>query len=69
MKYNSYEDYVKDARTYFEGRELKVPVELMILPKNLFDSFCGIIEFGPGSKNLVNKCKCNCSEKCANHKE
>ena len=70
MKYNSYDEYVIAAKEYFSGREMKVATDLMILPENLFNNFGGIIEFGPGSKDLVNKpaCKCDCKEKCKDHK-
>ena len=60
MKYNSYAEYVEDAKKYYSDRELTIAKDLMILPENLFNSFGGIIEFGPGSKDLVNK-KCKCS--------
>jgi hypothetical protein len=71
MKYNSYAEYVTDAETYFSKKDLKVPVKSMILPEALFNNFNGIIEFGPGSKNMVNKCdgNCKCEVKCENHKD
>lgn len=66
MKYLSYEDYVKDTKEFYKDRKLSVPIEFMILSKEYFDIFNGVIEFGAGSKNLTNKPKCNnCT--CAHH--
>ena len=70
MKFESYDQYVEAAKIHFNGKLLGVPSELMILPKNLFDKFNGVIEFGPGSKHLLNKkCdgNCKCETKCQNH--
>lgn len=62
MKYNSYKEYVEDAKKFYKNRSgLKVPVERMILSEELFNLFDGVIEFGPGSKDYVNKesgCTC-----------
>ncbi len=73
MKYNSYEEYKTAALDYYSKKDIKINVELMILPEALFNTFDGIIEFGPGGSNLVNKpkhtCKCDCKVKCANHVE
>ena len=71
MKFNSYEEYVEATKKHFEGKTLTIPADLMILPKSSFDRFGGVIEFGAGGKDLVNKPKCNgdcnCTVKCPNH--
>ena len=61
-KYTSYKEYVEAAKEFYKNRKnLKVPIELMIITEEAFDTFDGVIEFGPGSANLVNQesgCKC-----------
>lgn len=59
MQYASYEEYVKDAKEYYSKKDIKISSDLLILPEKLFNNFGGVIEFGPGSKDLVNK-KCKC---------
>lgn len=60
MKYESYEQYVDACKSFYKGRELKIDSDLMILPEKLFNSYKGLIEFGPGSKLLVNSEICKC---------
>ena len=62
MKFESYDEYVKATEEYYKNRELSIPAELMILPEDLFNIFNGVIEFGAGSMDLVNKeTGCTCS--------
>lgn len=60
MKYDSYEQYYNSAVEFYKDKnEIKIPLEYMILTKELFDAFNGYIDFGPGS--VEKKCKCtNC---------
>jgi len=61
-KYDSYEEYVEAAKKYYEKRDgLKVNVDLMIMTKEVFDLFDGVVDFGPGSSDRVNRedgCRC-----------
>lgn len=59
MKYDSYEQYYNSAVEYYKDRnELKIPIEYMILTKELFDSFNGHIDFGPGLKSSAKDGQC-----------
>ena len=73
MKFNSYAEYVEMSKKYFSEKNLTIKPELMILPEEIFNHFGGVIEFGAGGKELVNKpkCggKCNCEVKCESHKD
>lgn len=66
MRYKNYDDYVKATMDFYEKREIKINKNLLILPENIFNKFNGIIEWGHGSTNLVNKCDCkeDCGDKC-----
>ena len=61
-KYSSYKEYVEDAKDFYLKREgLSVPVELMIVTEEAFNLFDGVIDFGPGSSDHVNRengCQC-----------
>jgi hypothetical protein len=52
MKYESYEEYIKDAKEYYKDHKLSS--DLLIISEKQFDLFNGVIEFGPGAKKLCN---------------
>lgn len=57
MKFETYESYVEAAKKHFASKkDIKVPVEYLILSKELFDLFNGYIQFGVGG----------CDKKCDN---
>ena len=64
MKFENYETY-RDAATKHFGslKDLKVPVEYMILTREMFDLFNGKIDFGPGYK--PDGCQ-KCAQPCIN---
>lgn len=64
MIYKSYEEYVEATLKHYKNKP--VDANLMVISKKDFDKFNGVIEFGAGSKDLVNKYRgCDCAEcKC-----
>lgn len=64
MKFESYQEYEKAAREYFSTKDLKIPVEYMILSLEMFNMFNGNISFGPGTQNTEGCENCeNCNSK------
>lgn len=62
MKYNTYQDYIEAARKHFEDKkDLKVPVEYMLLSEEMFNLFNGTINFGPKQ----NCCNCDGNDCCS----
>ena len=75
MKFENYQEYVNATKEHYSSKKLTINPDLMILPEDIFNKFNGIIEFGAGGKNLVNKPKakcdgnCSCTTKCDQHKD
>jgi hypothetical protein len=59
MKFKTYEEYVGKTKEHFsKNRELKIPVDYMILSEDMFNLFNGDIQFG------ANDSECECQSKC-----
>lgn len=61
MKFNSYEEYLEHAKKHFASKkELTIPIENMLLDKEMFDLFNGSIKFGVGNNKCCKDGECNC---------
>lgn len=60
MKFNSYEEYVKATKEHYSKKEIKIPVDFMVLSKEMFELFNGQIDFGTSKCN--GNCNCNCKK-------
>jgi len=61
MKFNNYKEYVDATKEFYKDRDLTIDPALMVLTKDVFELFDGVIDFGAGSVDLVNQkdgCKC-----------
>ena len=65
MKFSSYDDYVVKTKKFYETRDLKIPIDHLIVSREVFDFFDGVIEWGVGSRCLINSDQsCTCNEDC-----
>ena len=58
MKFDSYDDYVEATKKHYSGKDIKIPVEIMILSEKMFDLFKGNINFGVGCRENCENCTC-----------
>lgn len=62
MKFETYEDYVKATKEHYSKKQLTIPVDFMVLSKEMFELFNGNITFGASKSKCNGDCNCNCKK-------